>query len=673
VEATRELFWNIGRQGLLTYLIMGIAVLILAYSLYERVSLWRRGQAEDRWDRVGERIKGVVVNIIGHWRVLREAYPGFMHLLIFWGFLLLLIGAALDAFDHYSGLHFLKGTAYLTFSFFLDLAGLAVIVGLLLALWRRYVTRPRALDNRPEDLFVLLLLLALVVTGFLVEGARIAVQAPRAPWERWSFFGWALGTSLFPQGQGSLLWHKVFWWIHLSLSFLFVAVIVQSKLLHILTAILSTFFRNLKPQAIKPIEDMEEAETFGVNRVEELSWVDLMQLDACTRCGRCQENCPAYLTDKPLNPKMVIQGIREVFQEQSKGLLQRMRSWGVEEQQPSSEEGKALAGEVIEEDAIWSCTTCGACIEQCPVFVEPFPKLIEIRRYLALMESRFPSEVQVAFRNMENNSNPWGIGMHTRADWAKELGIKTLAEDREVEYLFYVGCAGSFDDLNKKVAEAVAKLLEAAGVSFGILGVEEGCCGDSARRLGNEYLFQIIAQQNIETMKGYGVRKIVTMCPHCYNTLKNEYPQFGGDFEVYHYTELFSSLVAQGRLRPSKPLDIEVTYHDSCYLGRYNGLYEEPRGILRALPGVKLVEMPRSRSRSFCCGGGGGRFWMEEHLGTRINHARFEDVQRAGARMVVTSCPFCLTMMSDAIKEKGMEEKHEARDLAQVLREAVGV
>lgn len=672
MEATRELFWNIGRQGLLTYLIMGVAVLIFGYSLYERVSLWRRGKAEDRCDRVGERIKGVVVNIIGHWRVMREAYPGFMHLLIFWGFLLLLMGAALDAFNHYSGLHFLKGTVYLTFSFFLDLAGLAVIVGLLLALWRRYVIRPRALDNRPEDLFVLLLLLAVAVTGFLVEGARVAVQASWAPWERWSFVGWALGTSIFPRGEGSLLWHKVFWWVHLLLSFLFVAVIVHTKLLHILTAILSTFFRNLKPQAVRPIEDMEEAEAFGANRVEELSWVDLMQLDACTRCGRCQENCPAYLTDKPLNPKMVIQGIREAFQEQSKGLLQRMRSWGVEEQ-PPSEEGKALAGQVIEEEAIWSCTTCGACTEQCPVFVEPFPKLVEIRRYLALMESRFPSEVQVAFRNMENNSNPWGIGMHTRADWAKELGIKTLAEDRDVEYLFYVGCAGSFDDLNKKVAEAVAKLLEAAGVSFGILGVEEGCCGDSARRLGNEYLFQIIAQQNIETMKGYGVRKIVTMCPHCYNTLKHEYPQFGGDFEVYHYTELFSSLIAQGRLQPSKAIDTEMTYHDSCYLGRYNGLYEEPREILRALPGAKLVEMPRSRSRSFCCGGGGGRFWMEEHLGTRINHARFEDVQKTGARMVVTSCPFCLTMMSDAIKEKGMEEKHEARDLAQVLREAVGV
>ena len=673
MQIARELFWNIGKTGLLAYLIMGIAVLALAYGLYERVVLWRRGQAEDRWDRAGERIKGVVVNILGHARVLREAYPGVMHLFIFWGFLVLLIGTGLEAFDHYSGLHLLHGTAYLAFSFLLDLAGLAVIVGCLMALWRRYILSPRALDNKPEDAFALLLVLGVVVTGFLVEGARIAAQAQKAPWERWSFLGWATAKVLFPSGE-SLGWHRAFWWIHLLLSFLFVAVIVNTKLLHIITSILTTFFRNLKPQAIKPIEDMEEAETFGVNRVEELSWVDLMQLDACTRCGRCQENCPAFLTDKPLNPKEVIQGLKAAFLEASKPLLQRMRTWGVEGGQQGEEEGgKALAGEVIEEDAIWSCTTCAACIEQCPVFVEPFPKLIELRRYLALMESRFPSEVQTAFRNMENNSNPWGIGMHTRADWAKELGIKTLAEDKEVEYLFYVGCAGSFDDLNKKVAAAVAKLMEAAGLSFGILGVEEGCCGDSARRLGNEYLFQIIAQQNIETMKNYGVRKIVTMCPHCYNTLKNEYPQFGGDFEVYHYTELFSRLIAEGKLQLKKKLELDATYHDSCYLGRYNGLYEEPRQILRALSTGDLKEMERSRARSFCCGGGGGRFWMEEHLGSRINHARFEDVQKAGARLVVTSCPFCLTMMSDAIKEKGLEESHEARDLAELLREAVGV
>ena len=667
MEVGREIFWNIA-LGWLAYLVMGVAVLILAYNLYDRISLWRRGQEEKRWDRIGSRIWGVILYVVGHARVLKESYPGVMHLMIFWGFLILLLGAGVDAFNHYSGLHFLKGGVYLAFSFILEIAGLMVIVGVVMALWRRYVTRPSRLDSRAEDAWVLILLGAIVVSGFLVEGARIAAQGN--PWERWSFVGWTL-SGLFGKGKGVLLFHKALWWAHLFLSFIFVAVISYTKLLHIITSVLSTFFRNLQPSAIRPIENMEEAESFGVSRWEEFTWVDLLQLDTCTRCGRCQDNCPAHLTEKPLSPKEVVQGIKAVFEQETAPILQRMRTWGVEKkEEEEGEEGKTLVGGVISEDAIWSCTTCGACVVHCPVFVEPYPKLIDFRRYLALMESRFPQEVQVAFRNMENNSNPWGIGMHTRADWAKDLGVKTLAEDRDVEYLLYVGCAGSFDDLNKKVATAVVKLLQRAGVSFGILGTEEGCCGDSARRLGNEYLYQIMVEQNIEVMKNYGVKKIITLCPHGYNTLKNEYPQFGGEFEVYHYTEVLAQFISEGKLQLTKPIEDSVTYHDSCYLGRYNGLYEEPRKVLGAIPGLKMVEMARCRSRSFCCGAGGGRFWMEEHLGTRINHARLQDVLESGASTVVTSCPFCYTMLSDAIKEKEVEERLRARDLAELVLEA---
>lgn len=669
MEVSRELFWNIGKVGNLVYLIMGIAVLIFAYALYERVKMWRMGQPEKRCDNPGLRLKGVITNIVAQGRVLREAYPGLMHGLLFWGFLVLLIGTAVEAFDHYSGLHFLHGSAYLTFAFVMDLAGLLALIGAVLALVRRYVLRPRALDNKPEDAFVLLLVIGVLVTGFLVEGARIAAQAGEVPWERWSFAGWATAHWFF--GPESLGAHKALWWIHLILSFLFVAVLVNTKLFHMVSSILSTYFRNLKPQAIKPIENMEEAETFGVNRIEEFTWVDLLQLDACVRCGRCQENCPAFLTDKPLNPKDVIQNLKAAFLETARPLVQRLRSWGSEDQ--AEGEPKPIIGERVSEDAIWSCTTCGACVEHCPVFIEQYPKLIEMRRYLTLMESRFPQELQTAFRNMENNSNPWGIGMHTRGDWAKEVGVKTLAEDQDVDFLFYVGCAGSFDDRNKKVAIALSKIFNQAGLKFGILGVEEGCCGDSARRLGNEYLYQIMVQQNIEVMKNYGVKKIVTMCPHCYNTLKHEYPQFGGEFEVYHYVEILSGLIAEGKVNPAGSLAKAVTYHDSCYLGRYNGLYEEPRRVLRALRPRAIVEMDRSRARSLCCGAGGGRFWMEEHLGRRINHKRMSDVERTGTEMVVTSCPYCLTMLSDAIKEKELEERFEAKDLAELLAEAMGV
>lgn len=668
----RELFWNVKEVGVITYLIMGLAVLITVYLFYERVKLWKRGRAEKRCERIPTRIVGVITNVLGQTRVLRERYPGLMHAFIFWGFLILLVGTAVEAFDHYAKTHFLEGKPYLVFAFVMDLGGAVALLGTIMAAIRRYIWRPRALDNRKEDAFVLIMLAIVLITGFLVEGARLAAQATASPWEKWSFVGWNVFKCLFDYSN-ALLWHKLFWWIHLLLSFIFIVVLVNTKLLHLVTSMLTTFFRNLSPQAIKLIENIEEAESFGVNKIEEFTWIDLMQLDACVRCGRCQENCPAFLTDKPLNPKDVIQNLKSHFVETSRPIISRLRIWGVEENSCSNSQGESIIGTVVEEDAIWSCTTCASCIVQCPMYIEQFHKLIEMRRYLVLMESRFPQELQTAFRNLENNSNPWGIGMHTRGDWAKEGGVKTLSEDPEVEYLFFVGCAGSFDDRNKKIAISISKILQAAGIKFGILGTEEGCCGDSARRLGNEYLYQILAKQNIETMKNYGVKKIITMCPHCYNTLKNEYPQLGGVFEVYHYVEVFSELIKTKKLSITNSLPLCVTYHDSCYLGRYNNIYKEPRLIINSIPSIQLIEMKRSKDKNFCCGAGGGRFWMEEHLGTRINHSRIEDVKDTKAQMVISSCPFCLTMLSDAIKEKALEDQLQAKDLSEILREALGV
>jgi Fe-S oxidoreductase/nitrate reductase gamma subunit len=673
MEVSRPLYWNIGQIGTVNYIIALAVVLLLIYAFYDRVRLWRHGKTANRSDKMVERIKGVIQYIVGHWRVLKDLYPGIMHAFIFWGFLLLFIGTGLEAFDHYSGLHFLRDTAYLTFSFILEVAGLAVLCGIIMAAWRRYITKPKRLDNKPDDFWVLLLLFVVVVTGFLVEGLRIAaLNAPaNAPWERWSFVGWV--CSGFFSGltqESALAWHKGIWWFHVVLSYTFIGSIVYTRLLHIFTTVISTYTRNLKQAAVQPIEHMDEAETFGVNRLEEFTWVDLMQLDACTRCGRCQDNCPAYLTDKPLNPKQVIQDLKARLNEMAPVWAQK-KTGSAAEELPQVEE-KPLNGEVIADDVSWSCTTCGACTEHCPVFIEPWPKLIDLRRSMTLMESRFPPEVQVAFRNIENNSNPWGIGSATRGDWAVDLEVKRLAEDAQVEYLLYVGCAGSFDDLNKKVSTAVTKILQEAGVSFGILGAEEGCCGDSARRLGNEYLFQILAQQNIEVMKGYNVKKIITLCPHGYNTLKNEYPQFGGDFDVYHYTEILARLIARKRIVFTKKLNLRIAYHDSCYLGRHNGIYAPPRQILRALPGVKLVEMRRNREKGFCCGAGGGRMWMEEHLGTRINHTRIADLAECNPQLVGTACPFCYTMLVDGIKEKELENKYRATDLAELTLEAMG-
>ena len=419
---------------------------------------------------------------------------------------------------------------------------------------------------------------------------------------------------------------------------------------------------------------MEEAETFGVHKIEEFSWKDLLDLDACTRCGRCQDNCPAWLTEKPLSPKEVIQDMKNHLLQKAPVISSKP---GVEKKPgetiPAEENPSfpALIGEVISEDAIWSCTTCGACEEACPVFIEPFPKLIEYRRYLALMESKFPNEVQLAFKNMENNSNPWGIGSSTRADWAKDLGLKILSEDSDVEYLYYVGCSASFDDLNKKVATALVEIFNKAGLSFGILGVEEGCCGDSARRLGNEYLYSIMAESNIETFKKYGVKKIITSCPHGYHTIKNEYPQFGGNFEVYHHTEILLKLIKEGKIKFTKEVNKVIAYHDSCYLGRHNDIYDAPREILKAIPGVKLIELKKNRENSFCCGAGGGRMWMEENLGIRINHARVDEIVQANPNIVATACPFCLTMIVDGIKEKELDKKFSAEDLVLLVKEAL--
>jgi Fe-S oxidoreductase len=338
---------------------------------------------------------------------------------------------------------------------------------------------------------------------------------------------------------------------------------------------------------------------------------------------------------------------------------------------PEAEGGKKLIGDVISEDVIWACTNCLACAMVCPVFIPCVDKFLEMRRYLVLMESRFPPEVQLVFRNMENNNNPWGVGLGLRAEWARGLGLKTLAEEGEVDFLFWVGCAGSFDDRNKRVATSLVKTLRASGAKFSFLGTEEGCCGDSARRIGNEYLYQTLVQANIEVLNKYGVKKILTMCPHCFNTLKNEYPQFGGNYEVMHYTEFLADALTSGKLKLTKPIDKVVTYHDSCFLGRGNDIYEAPRTILRAIPGLRLVEMERSGVRSFCCGAGGGRMWMEEKIGTRINQIRTEQAVQTKAESVGTACPYCLTMLGDGIKEKGLEESMTSFDLSELVEKAM--
>ncbi len=697
----RQVYWNAESFGILFYPLAALAMAIFAYGLYRRWQLWvALGKPELRFDNIRQRLKLLLTNGLLQVKTFRDLYPGIMHGLIFFGFVVLFIGTALIAKETYLtgpllGWYFLRGGVYLVFSFLMDLFGVAVLIGVLVAIYRRYVQQPDRLgykgapENTPDDAIVLLLILAIIVTGFLSEALRIHVTHPS--WEVWSFAGWILAkafTGVDPETARAL--HKINWWIHALLSLGFIAYIPYSRLLHIFTTPANHFMASLQPVgAVEPIRDFETAESFGVGKLEEFTKKQIFDSEACTRCGRCQEGCPAYLSGKPLSPKKVIQDLKSFWLEQAPAAVQAKKAAegasdnlfrkaldqvdaavdkvfrGTAAESAPAE--KALVGETIDLHELWACTNCFYCQEHCPAAIEHVPKIIGMRQYKVLTEADFAPELQLTFRNMENNSNPWGIGSHLRADWAKEIGIPTLAEDPNVEYLFYVGCAGSFDDRGKKVSTAFAKILKAAGVSFGILGTEEGCCGDSAMRGGNEYLYQTLAQANIEVMKGYNVKKVIATCPHGYNALKKDYPHFGGEFEVFHHTEIIADLIARGKIALKKPVTGLFTYHDSCFLGRYNGIYDQPRDILRAVPGLKLTEMERNLAKSFCCGAGGARMWMEEDIGERINNMRTDQAIAAGADRVAVGCPFCLTMLSDGIKDHGKEEAMAALDIAEIV------
>jgi Fe-S oxidoreductase len=442
-------------------------------------------------------------------------------------------------------------------------------------------------------------------------------------------------------------------------------------------------FRDLEPSACRMVENIEEAETFGVENIEEFGWKDLLDLDACIRCGRCQENCPAYNTGKHLNPKItLIQHMKEHLDAKAPYLIAakdahhdeaEMVAMTEEAEEAVNPMEQSLLYDVVTTEVIWDCTNCRACMEHCPMFIEHIPKIVEMRRNLVMWQGDMPGEAQMAFTNMERNYNPWGVGWAGRAEWLNERGVRDLVnllpeDGKEFEYLLYAGCAVSFDDRYKRVGEALVRLLNEAGVSFGYLGTEEYCCGDSARRLGNEYLYQTLAAQNIESFNNYGVKKIIVVCPHGYTALKNEYPQMGGKYEVYHYSEFLAQLIAEGKLKPGK-LGAKITYHDSCFLGRHNDVYDEPRKVMAAA-GLNLVEIEKSKNFGFCCGAGGGRMWLEEDAVEgykRINDTRTDQLLEPAPEMIITNCPFCLTMISDGVKGAEVEDQTKVFDLAEVI------
>ena len=682
----------------LIYLIMFIPIGIFLYGFYERARVWYLAKGElHRNDKVGARIWSWLLFSFAQARVIRKPLAGWMHAFLFWGFLVLALAAGVDAAHFWIGWPHIEGSSYIGFSAVVDILGLMALIGIIVLAAIRYIQKPERLnDTRAEDGWMILLIFVILLTGYFIEGLRIAAQIQMSTtfdqiaYEQLaSPIGWVFASMFSGMTVDSaLMWHRILWWFHMAIAFLFIALVPFTKLWHIFASMLNYAFRDLEPSACRMVENIEEAESFGVENIEEFGWKDLLDLDACIRCGRCQENCPAYNTGKHLNPKVtLIQAMKEHLDAKSPYLLAAKASGEVEAEEMAMTEEAAeapnpmeasLLYDIVTTEVIWDCTNCRACMEHCPMFIEHIPKIIEMRRNLVMWQGDMLGEAQAAFTNMERNYNPWGVGWANRAEWLQERGVREmvnlLPEDgKEFEYLLYAGCAVSFDDRYKRVGEALVKLLDKAGVSFGYLGTEEFCCGDSARRLGNEYLYQTLVQQNLESFNNYGVKKIIVVCPHGYNALKNEYPQMGGNYEVYHYTEFLAKLIAEGKLKPSKSLAAKVTYHDSCFLGRHNSVYDQPRSVLKTA-GCNIVEIEKSKNFGFCCGAGGGRMWLEEDAVEgykRINDTRTDQLLVPDPEMIVTNCPFCLTMVADGVKAAEKEEQTKVFDVAEVLWKAM--
>jgi Fe-S oxidoreductase/nitrate reductase gamma subunit len=641
--------------------------LLRSYALFQFVRL---GRPVDRFHDLPKRLENEAVVVVGQRKLLQRALPGVMHAFIFWGFLVLLttiVEAIGEVFTRSFAIPLIGHSGWL--GLIQDVFAVLVIIAVGIAVFIRKVQRPERFrgSHLEEADFILLMIMGIMLTLLALNGAKIALGINEAP-KAWTPVSNLVAQVFELMSQGTVdAFEHVFLWSHIVLIFGFLAYIPYSKHLHIFASEPNVFFANTQPRGklrTLPIDLEGEGEmNLGAATVEDLTWKEILDTYSCTECGRCQSACPAWNTGKPLSPKLLIMNLRDHLFEKGPEIISARR-------QGAEYERETLNPNVIEDEVIWDCTTCGACLQECPVDIEHIDHIVDMRRNLVMAESRFPQEAGLLLRNLESSSNPCGADQSERADWARGLGVRILEDGRAPEYLYWVGCAGSFDDRAKKIAQAVAKVLQKAAIPFAILGPGELCNGDPARRMGNEYLFQELARRNIETLDGKGVRKIIVNCPHCFNTLRNEYPDFGGNYEVIHHTQLFARLLKEGRLRPTAEVNEVLTYHDPCYLGRHNDVYQEPRDVLDGIPGLSTREMPRHGARTFCCGAGGARMWMEERIGKRINMERTEEAISTGADTLGVACPFCLIMLDDGAKAKG--EVIKVMDLAQVVAEATG-
>ena len=672
-------------------LIIGLLITIVAAAIAGRRFLFisklvRSGKpAPGRTDGAGARVLAELTEVLGQRKLLKKTVPGIAHFFTFWGFTSLL-ATSLEAFGGLFDRHFhipIIGTMG-WLGFLEDFFSVAVLLALIVFSIIRIQNAPakkerssRFYGSHNDAAWLVLAGIALVVITLLLYRA-FQVKDGDFPYSNWAFASHGL-AALFGNISQSTAYtlESIFLVGNILVIMAFSVFVAYSKHLHIFMAPLNIAFSR-RPKALGNLattpsmdpETLSEDDVFGVGEMGQFSWKQMLDLVTCTECGRCQEQCPAWNTDKPLSPKLLIMALREHLFESAPVLLGTA---------PADTPKKSLVPDVISEDILWSCTTCGACVEACPVDIEHIDTIVDMRRYQVLMESSFPTEASAMLRNIENQGDPWGLGQSHRLEWTDGLDFEVPVVDgvipQEVEYLFWVGCAGALDERARKVTQSIARLLHQAGVAFAVLGGQESCSGDPARRLGNEYLFQMQAQINVETLKSAGVKKVIASCPHCFNSLANEYKSFGAEFEVIHHSQALERLVKDKKLSPIKSFTHSVTYHDPCYLGRHNEVYDEPRSVLNSIPGVTTTEMHRHREKAFCCGAGGARMWLEENIGKRINLERTDQALLTGADVVSTACPFCMVMIDDALKARQAEgvadESKRVLDVAQILESSL--
>lgn len=638
----------------LVFLILS-ALTAFTLAAWPKLQLLLKAGKDNRTDQPLKRLFRTLSVAFGQSRLLKEPKSGWMHAVIFWGFLILLVRAGefffIGLFPNIASHFSVTAPLVLPYLWIKDGVVFMVTLAVLYALYRRLVIRPNRLTLSIEGLVILDLILVIVASDVLFDSAFLALNpdieksGPLA----------ALFAPLISLSGNSLAGHlhSLAYWTHVSAILFFLTLLPRSKHFHIVTSIPNVFLSNMNPgNGLHRIDfEDEEQETFGITEVENFSWKQMLDLHTCTQCGRCDRVCPALATGKPLSPQQLTVNLRDHLNGP-----------------PASD--NTLLGDVIDDEVLWACTTCGACESACPVMIQYVDKVIDLRRGLVLTEDRYPKEFESAFKSLETQSNPWGFPKNSRADWAKALDIPIWDKANPTEYLYFIGCNGSFDARGKEISEAVVKTLQQAGVSFSILGNSEGCTGDPARRAGNEYLFDMLASQNAETFKQQGVLKVITHCPHCLNSLKNEYPEFGVYLEVIHHSELLETLIAEGKISVGEKTDANVVVHDSCYLGRHNGVYDAPRNVLAAeVENVQEVE--QSRETGTCCGAGGARFLLEENTGTRMSHHRLDELMVTNPDTIAVSCPFCVLMLEDAVKAKGLEGKVKVRDIGEMINKKI--